>query len=322
MVAVPSDLLSRSAEPARLSPLHRARLRAATIAGDAAAVASRLMRRGSGASIRGQILTKLDPDAFRELVSGRRIVAVSGTNGKTTTTHLVASGLREALGRDAHRLVHNADGANLHYGIASALAKARKADLAVLETDERVVGDLIRDGRPEVLVLLNFSRDQLDRNHEIKFLGRDWRGALERAGASGPVVIANADDPLVTWAAEKAHRVVWVATATTWNADAAMCPACGAMLSRDASGAWDCPACELTQHAADYVVQGSQIRLPDGRLVEPRLNVPGKFNVANAAMALAATAEMGVDAETALVGFRTVEAPAGRFSTADRKSVV
>ena len=88
------------------------------------------------------------------------------------------------------------------------------------------------------------------------------------------------------------------------------------MLSRDASGAWDCPACELTQHAADYVVQGSQIRLPDGRLVEPRLNVPGKFNVANAAMALAATAEMGVDAETALVGFRTVEAPAGRFSTA------
>ncbi len=316
MVAVPSDLLSRSAEPARLSPLHRARLRAATIAGDAAAVASRLMRRGSGASIRGQILTKLDPDAFRELVSGRRIVAVSGTNGKTTTTHLVASGLREALGRDAHRLVHNADGANLHYGIASALAKARKADLAVLETDERVVGDLIRDGRPEVLVLLNFSRDQLDRNHEIKFLGRDWRGALERAGASGPVVIANADDPLVTWAAEKAHRVVWVATATTWNADAAMCPACGAMLSRDASGAWDCPACELTQHAADYVVQGSQIRLPDGRLVEPRLNVPGKFNVANAAMALAATAEMGVDAETALVGFRTVEAPAGRFSTA------
>ena len=316
MVAVPSDLLIRSAEPARLSPLHRARLRASTIAGDAAAVASRLMRRGSGASIRGQILTKLDPDAFRELVSGRRIVAVSGTNGKTTTTHLVASGLREALGRDAHRLVHNADGANLHYGIASALAKARKADLAVLETDERVVGDLIRDGRPEVLVLLNFSRDQLDRNHEIKFLGRDWRGALERAGASGPVVIANADDPLVTWAAEKAHRVVWVATATTWNADAAMCPACGAMLSRDASGAWDCPACELTQHAADYVVQGSQIRLPDGRLVEPRLNVPGKFNVANAAMALAATAEMGVDAETALVGFRTVEAPAGRFSTA------
>jgi len=307
--------LTRRADPARLSPARRVRLRAATIVGDAAALASRALGKGSGASIRGQVLTRIAPDAFADLVKGRRIVAVSGTNGKTTSTHFVAAALREALGRDAGRLVHNADGANLHYGIASALAKARRADLAVIETDERVVADLLKHGRPEVLVLLNFSRDQLDRNHEIKFLGRDWRNALERAGASGPVVIANADDPLVTWAAGKARKVIWVDTATTWNADAALCPACGAMLTRAAaSGAWDCPDCDLTRHPADYTVEGASIRLPDGRLVEPRLNVPGSFNVANAAMALAAVAELGVDADTALVGFRTVKAPAGRFS--------
>ncbi len=320
--AVPSNELSRKATPARLPFVRRARLRAGTLAGDAAAFASRALGKGSGASVRGQILTRVAPGAFRDLVQGRRIVAVSGTNGKTTSTHFVASALREALGRDSYRLVHNADGANLHYGIASALAKARKADLAVIETDERVVADMLAHGRPEVLVLLNFSRDQLDRNHEIKFLGRDWRNALDKAGDAGPVVIANADDPLVTWAAEKARKVVWVDTASTWSADAAMCPNCGAMLTRSDPtgpgdvGDWDCPSCDLTQHAAHYTVRGEQIELPDGRLVEPRLNVPGKFNISNAAMALAAAAEMGVDADTALIGFRTVQAPAGRFSIA------
>jgi UDP-N-acetylmuramyl tripeptide synthase len=318
---VPSELLNRLAAPSPLPLPRRLRLRLATAAGDAAALASRALGKGSGASIRGQVLTRIDPAAFRELVRGRRIVAVSGTNGKTTTTHLVAAALRQALGRDAHRLVHNADGANLHYGIASALAKARKADLAVLETDERVVGDLVAHGRPEVLVLLNFSRDQLDRNFEIKFLGRDWRTALERAGANGPVVIANANDPLVTWAAEKARRVVWVDTAATWSADAALCPNCGALLTRTEpgdgdSGHWDCPDCELTQHPADYAVRGDAIVLPDGRRVDPRLNVPGRFNLSNAAMALAAVSEMGVDTDTALIGFRTVQAPAGRFSVA------
>nr|NLI49330.1 DUF1727 domain-containing protein [Propionibacterium sp.] len=318
---MPSELLNRQATPSPLPLARRLRLRVATVAGDAAALASRLLGKGSGASIRGQVLTRLDPAAFRELVQGRRIVAVSGTNGKTTSTHLVAAALREALGRDAHRLVHNADGANLHYGIASALAKARKSDLAVLETDERVVADLVAHGRPEVLVLLNFSRDQLDRNFEIKFLGRDWRTALERAGADGPVVIANANDPLVTWAAEKARRVVWVDTASQWSADAALCPNCGSLLTRTephdgVPGAWDCPGCELTQHPADYAVRGTSIQLPDGRLVDPHLNVPGAFNLSNAAMALAAAAEMGVDADTALIGFRTVKAPAGRFSVA------
>lgn len=314
--------LSRRATPARLGLAQRARLRSATLAGDAAALVSRALGKGSGASIRGQLLTRLDPNAFRELVKGRRIMSVTGTNGKTTTTHLLAAAVRTALGDEAGRCVTNADGANLHYGIASALAKARKADLAVIETDERVVKDMIAHGRPEVLVLLNFSRDQLDRNHEIKFLGRAWRQALEAAGPDGPVVIANSDDPLVTWAAEKAHRVVWVDTASTWSADAAMCPQCGAMLDRtdpseDApTGRWNCPECDLTEHEASYAVHGPLIELPDGRRVDPKLNVPGKFNISNAACALAAAAQWGIDPDVALVGFRTVSAPAGRFSTA------
>jgi UDP-N-acetylmuramyl tripeptide synthase len=309
--------------PEPLGPGDRVRLRIATWLGDLAAMASRTLGKGSGASIRGQVLTRLAPDAFELLLRGRRVLAVSGTNGKTTTTHLLAAAVRNSLGAHASRLVTNADGANLHYGIASALSQARAADIAVLETDERVVSDMIAYGRPEVLVFLNFSRDQLDRHHEIKALGKAWRAALESAGSAGPVVVANAADPLVVWSAETASQVVWVDTALLWSADAALCPACGAVLerrpsdpSRPADLRWNCPECPLTQPEAGYTVVGSQIRLPDGRVIDPELQVPGSFNISNAAMALAAANAFAIPTEVALAGMRQVKSPAGRFATA------
>ncbi|MFV0406044.1 MAG: MurT ligase domain-containing protein [Propioniciclava sp.] len=319
---MPSTDLTRAASPAQRSVPDQIRLTLGNLLGEGAALGSRLLRRGSGASVRGQVLTRVQPRAFGLLVQGRRIAAVTGTNGKTTTTHLLAAAVREGLGPQASRLVTNADGANLHYGIASALITAPRADIAVLETDERVVADMIAEGRPEVLVLLNFSRDQLDRNHEIKFLGRAWREALAQAGPEGPVVVANSDDPLVTWAAHGAHRVLWVDTASTWTADAALCPNCGELLDRTnpsaeaPTGRWDCPGCELTEPTPDYIVEGTSVRTPSGAVHELRLNVPGTFNVSNAACALAAALELGVSAGDALIGFRTVRSPAGRFATA------
>lgn len=314
---MPASLEKRGG-PFRLGILPHIRLKTATLAGDAAALGSRLAGKGSGASIRGQVLTKLDPAAFRKLLGGRRIAAVSGTNGKTTTTHLLAAAVRAGV-RDPRRVVTNADGANLHYGIASALAKAPKSDIAVLETDERVVGDLVAHGRPEVLVFLNFSRDQLDRHHEIKALARAWRQALGAAGPSGPVVIANADDPLVVWASEDAARVVWVDTDTTWAADAALCPACGTVLDRNepegVPATWNCPGCPLTQPQHSWQVFGSEIIDPTGKAWDPQLKVPGRFNLNNAACALAAADVWGLDVETALLGMRTVTSPAGRFAT-------
>lgn len=266
-------------------------------------------------------MQRIDPDSLAKLLQGRRIAVVSGTNGKTTTTHLLAAAVRAGLGDQVRRLVTNGDGANLHYGIASALSRAPKADLAVLETDERVVADVIRLGRPEVLALLNFSRDQLDRHHEIKALGTAWRNALAAAGPDGPVVIANAEEPLIVWAARKARAVVWVDTQSVWHQDSVLCPECGAGLVRtqptdDQPGHWACTGCDLAKPRATWRVAGETIITPDGSVVEPRLRVPGSFNVSNAACALAAAAELGVPVETALVGMRTVASPAGRFATA------
>lgn len=295
------------------------RLAAAVNAGRVAAAVSRLAGRGSGASIRGQVMMRVDPRAFSKLLAGRRIASVSGTNGKTTTTHLLAAAVTASVPQTPHRVVTNADGANLFHGIASALGEQPKADLAILETDERVVQTLIEQGRPEVLVLLNFSRDQLDRHHEIKALGRSWRQGLIDAGPSGPVVVANACDPLVVWAAQPAKKVIWIDTGDGWTQDAALCPECGAVLRRvDQTGeraTWDCPSCELTQPIADYRVDGETVVAADGTRYELQLQVPGRFNRANAACALAAAIQFGVSPLIALQGMSSVAAPAGRYAT-------
>jgi len=300
-----------------------ARLTAATMAGRVAGVASRLARQGTGASIRGKVMLKLDPSALSKLLAGKRIAVVSGTNGKTTTTHFLAAALRESLPAGTNRLVHNADGANLHHGLASALSQRPDADIAILESDERVVGDVIRLGRPEVLVLLNFSRDQLDRHHEIKSLGRSWRTALADAGQDGPVVVANADEPLVVWAALAAKQVIWVDTSTTWTQDSSLCPECDANLIRiqpdprsGLGGDWYCTSCDLARPKGDYRVESGTIVDQTQQVWDPQLSVPGVFNVSNAACALAAAELMGVDPRTALRGMRTVTSPAGRFAIA------
>jgi UDP-N-acetylmuramyl tripeptide synthase len=165
---------------------------------------------------------------------------------------------------------------------------------------------------------LNFSRDQLDRNHEVKFLARSWREALAQAGSGGPVVVANATDPLVVWSAETARRTVWVETSTRWSADAALCPSCGTVLVHTSATrpTWDCPNCPLTQPTADYAVADTDVTLPDGGAVTLDLQVPGSFNVSNAACALAAAVEYGVAVDVALAGMAKVKSPAGRFAEA------
>lgn len=313
MAAIPAAHTQRGRP---ISPaLPRQVWRSAAIgAGNLAAWASRRTGRGSGASIRGQVITKLYPDAFTELVAGRRIAAISGTNGKTTTTHLLTAALR-AWVDDPTDVVTNADGANLREGIASALSQQVHAPIAILETDEQIVPAMVRAGHPEVLVMLNFSRDQLDRHHEIKSLGKKWRDALAEAGGKGPVVVANIHDPLVTWAAEAAQHTIWVDMGIGWTQDAALCPNCGTVLRYGGDNGWSCPGCMMAQHPADFSVSGDQVTGPHGEQWLLDLAVPGRFNRGNATCALAAAIVMGVDPAVAVQAMSTVRAPAGRFST-------
>src|SRR5277367_684304 len=161
---------------------HRTRLsiraKLATTVGDAAASVSRLAGKGDGSVIGGKIGLRLEPDLLSLLAAGRQVVLVTGTNGKTTTTRLITAAL-SATGR---KIASNVYGANMEAGLTSALSREPAAPLAVLETDEKYIPSMIAATQPKVVVLLNLSRDQMDRAAEIWMLARRWREALATSG--------------------------------------------------------------------------------------------------------------------------------------------
>jgi len=270
--------------PTRRSPSLRTRL--ALWAGDAAGWASRVTGRGAGVAISGRVVLRMAPDAVRELATDHRIAIVSGTNGKTTTTRLLASCL-EGSGLQVET---NATGANLASGLVGALKRADLDGVAVLEVDEAVLPLVIGDLRPEVVVLTNLSRDQLDRFGEVRSVANRWRAAL--ASQPGCRVVANARDPMVVWAAG-ASRTIWVGAGTCLRADAAACPQCGSLLAWDEER-FQC-ACGFGTPPLGSRLDGSALRI-GGEEVEVRLLLPGAWNVVNAAMALTAASEMGIAA--------------------------
>ena len=181
-----------------------ARARLAVATGRTVAGASKLVHFGSGSVIGGRAALLVDRDLLRQLTRGREVVVVSATNGKTTTTRLLGA----ALGTD-RPVVSNSLGANMPSGHTSALAKAGDTPLAVLEVDEHYLPQVLTATRPEVVALLNLSRDQLDRAKEVAMMAQLWRDALR----AHPVhVVANADDPMVVWAAQVSPEVTWVAS--------------------------------------------------------------------------------------------------------------
>ena len=139
----------------------RARLAAAI--GGAAGQVSRAAGRGDGSVIGGVIALRLEPGLLAMLAAGRQVVLVTGTNGKTTTTRLITA----ALESGGQQVASNAFGANMEAGLATALGQARDAPFAVLEVDEKYLPPVLAATAARVVVLLNLSRDQMDRAAEI-----------------------------------------------------------------------------------------------------------------------------------------------------------
>ncbi len=288
------------------------RARLATSISGAAGRVSRLTGRGDGSVIGGVLGLRVEPDLLRLLAEDRQVVLVTGTNGKTTTTRLISA----ALGSLGQEVASNAFGANMEAGLASALGRAQDAPYAALEVDERYLPAVIEATRPRVVVLLNLSRDQMDRAAEIWMTARRWRRAL--ADAEGCQVVANADDPLVAWAASLAPRVTWVAAGQRWHEDSWCCPECGSHLRRDELG-WRCGECRFARPPTSWVLSGQSVIDDAGQVSELDLALPGRANRSNAVVALAVGAFFGVPVEQALPHLRKVTSVAGRYTQVLRR---
>ena len=128
----------------------------------------RILGRGA-TTLPGKVAVKVDPKILEKLCSGRNCVTITGTNGKTTTTHMITDIFRNC----GYTVVTNVSGANLLSGVTTSMIfgrkemkkadKAGKKVICVLETDEGAYGKIACQIKPKVSVVTNLFRDQLDR---------------------------------------------------------------------------------------------------------------------------------------------------------------
>ncbi len=140
-----------------------------------------------------------------------------------------------------------------------------------------------------------------------------WRRAL--SGLDAATVVANVDDPLVTWAAGEATRRRWVAAGAMWRADAVGCPVCDGAIIFDADDWW-CE-CGFRRPQPDMTLRGDELVTSDGRHIRLELALPGRFNRANAAMAAATAEVLGTDLEVAVASMAALTDVEGRFAIVD-----
>jgi lipid II isoglutaminyl synthase (glutamine-hydrolysing) len=310
------------------------RTRLAALVGGGLGALSRATSRGSGSVVGGHAVLAIDPRALERLSAGREVALVSGTNGKTTTTKLLSCALDAGREGGVGGVLTNLLGANLPTGLAAALASGPPGAPAVLEVDEAWLARVCARTRPKVLLLLNLSRDQLDRNNEVRQVAQRWRAACQEAGPD-LAVVANADDPLVAWAASAAPRVTWVGAGLRWNHDAAGCPRCGGPILFDSIGVgagsfpaspgpgdsgWHCATCGFSRPGPDVWLgpeeaNGGLVSFASGEEVSLGLRLPGRCNQANAAMALAGAIALGADVASAIAAMGAVREVAGRYAT-------
>ena len=282
-----------------------ARLAMARTAGRVVAALSRRTGRGGGGTIGGRVVLRVAPGAVRTLGRRREVFLVSGTNGKTTTTALLTAALRSMAPTDT-----NADGANTPAGLASTLANGTASHVA-LETDEGWLPWALQQTHARTVLLLNLSRDQLHRHHEVGKLAATWHGAVGEVD----LVVANADDPDVVHAATAAKRQLWVAAGQNWRHDAVVCPRCGHHCHHEGVD-WFCDTCDLRRPEPDWWLEGQDVVSRDGR-ARLELALPGEVNRANAAMAAAAAVSRGADLQAAVRAMGPLTTVAGRYQVVE-----
>ncbi len=178
--------------------MNRVRLIAAIIIGKILLWLTKLAG-SQGTVLPGRVARLIYPDVLKSLGQNiaEEIIVVTGTNGKTTTSNMIAQILIE----HDYSIVHNSAGANMLAGITTAflastnLGGTKVLDYALLETDEANVPLLIKEVTPKVVLITNFFRDQLDRFGELDNTINLIKDGLRNTDIE---LVLNADDPLVT----------------------------------------------------------------------------------------------------------------------------
>ena len=268
---------------------------------------------GKGSSLPGKYALKLCPDVLGRVKLPPCVIAVTGSNGKTSTVEMIAAILRKG----GKTVVYNEEGSNQIEGVTtlilcnSSLAGKMRGDVLLLESDERYARRSFQWFHPTHFVITNLYRDQLTRNGHPEWV----YDAILPALHPETTLVLNADDPLVSRFAEGHERVKWfgldrcsISTGEHHGIyhDGARCPACQGRMEYEwyhyeHIGRYRCADCGHHRHDTDFAV--TALDLESGKLTidgdtEISLAFRSIYNVYNILAAWAVCSLAGVDKDT------------------------
>lgn len=293
--------------------------------GKLSALAIRSLGLGLASNLPGRISGRISSRVLSLLAGQARrgILAVTGTNGKSTSSGLVASILQQ----ENLRIVHNKQGANLLPGLTSCLIDAAgwtgriDADYCLFEIDEAALPVVAKELNIEAVLVTNLFRDQLDRFGELDTTAKlISKGILSNKSLS----VLNADDPNVAQMVPDCRRIFYgiqtlsdsqESAPSAGFAELSYCPKCGkeydySLRFYGQVGHYFCGGCGHNRPEPEIYAEGtiveawsSKFRLMYGKdALDINLPLPGLFNVYNALAAAALCYSVGISANAVKEG--------------------
>jgi len=287
---------------------------------------------GGGTNLPGQLALKFRPNILKRLVRGYRVILVTGTNGKTTTTAM----LQNILKQTGKRAVSSASGANMKGGVVSCLIrnfplfKKVDGDFAVLEVDEAYMRHITAEISPEVIAVTNIFRDQLDRYGEVD----RTLSLIEEACKNAPdaTLVLNADEAMLgCFLPENKHYYYGFSVPVRHekqeniNVEGTFCKKCQTPYTFDFItlshlGAYRCPACGLERPEMQLCVDSILSISADSSVVTMNgmpITIPqaGAYNIYNALCAAACAKALAVSDAAIQKGIAEQKSKFGRQET-------
>lgn len=271
----------------------------------------------TGGTWPGEVTLRIYPSILRFFSQQDiTIILIAGTNGKTTTSKMVETILRAA----GKRVTRNDSGANLDNGLVSTFLKDAgvtgklRSQYFIFEVDEASVSVVLSHLTPNVIVLLNLFRDQLDRYGEVDAIADKWSQALSGVPSK---LLVNGDDPHLAYIASKLKAPVsyfglgssqYYKAKVEHATDAIYCPNCGKRMTFGGTyfshlGTWTCGHCRFTHPGLDITAKD---------VISP---LPGVYNIYNSLASALVARELGISESDAQEALGTFTPAFGRMET-------
>jgi UDP-N-acetylmuramyl tripeptide synthase len=292
----------------------------------------------SGTTLSGKLAAQIDRDILKKLSKNFFVIMVTGTNGKTTTTKMVS----DILNKNGVAHITNRSGANLYSGITSIFIESVNlsgkcpVSTALIEVDEATVDRVADSIHPDVLIVTNFFRDQLDRYGELTTVVNKVRSGIKKSPKTK--LILNADDSLcASLGKDVENETVYYGVepeATTGIeeksvSEASYCIYCKAKYDYSYRvyghlGGYQCSHCGYARPAAqvkcvkvdELMADGSKIQFQtEDQTYAFRIGAPGLYNVYNALAAFTCGNLLRYPIEKTMEAFSSYESCFGRMET-------